>query len=131
MPAITGPHHAALTVTDVERSLAWYSDLFGLQLLFGDDNDEVSFRVLMDPPSGWIMGLRQYHDKPHDRFDEFRTGLDHFAFGVTDRAMLESWEEELRRRDIPFTPIVDTPIGSVICFRDPDNIQLEFWLMPS
>lgn len=27
-----------------------------------------------------------------------------------------------------FTPIAETPIGSVIVFRDPDNIQLEFWL---
>ena len=131
MPDVTGPHHAALTVTEIERSLTWYTDLLGLQQLFGDDNDEVSLRVLMHPASGWILGLRQYHQKPHDRFDEFRTGLDHFAFGVADRAMLEAWEEELRRRDIPFTPITDTPIGSVICFRDPDNIQLEFWLMPS
>ncbi|MDQ1449420.1 MAG: hypothetical protein QOC79_2391, partial [Actinomycetota bacterium] len=31
-------------------------------------------------------------------------------------------------RGIAFTPITDTPIGSVIVFRDPDNIQLEFWL---
>ena len=131
MPDVTGPHHAALTVTDIERSLAWYTDLLGLQQLFGEDDDEVSLRVLMHPASGWILGLRQYHQKPGDQFDEFRTGLDHFAFGVADRATLEAWEGELQQRAIPFTPIVETPIGSVICFRDPDNIQLEFWLMPS
>jgi len=132
MPDITGSHHAAFTVSNVERSLAWYTDLLGLTELFGDDSEEVSLRVLVHPTSGWILGLRQYHDKPGDRFDEFRTGLDHMAFGVADRATLEAWEEELRRRgDVTFTPILDTPIGSFICFRDPDNIQLEFWLMPS
>ncbi|MGH9032598.1 MAG: VOC family protein [Acidimicrobiia bacterium] len=132
MPDLTGAHHAAFTVSDVERSLAWYTDLLGLTELFGDDSEEVSLRVLIHPASGWILGLRQYHDKPGDRFDEFRTGLDHMAFGVADRATLEAWEDELRRRgDITFTPILDTPIGSYICLRDPDNIQLELWLMPS
>ena len=33
----------------------------------------------------------------------------------------------LRERDIPFSPIAEMSIGSVIVFRDPDNIQLEFW----
>ena len=131
MPDITGAHHAALTVTDLDRSLAWYTDLLGLVELFGDDSDEGRLRVLAHPDSGWILGLREYPQKPSDAFDEFRTGLDHFAFGVADRATLEAWEDELRRRDIAFTPIADTPIGSVICFRDPDNIQLEFWLSPS
>ena len=132
MPDITGAHHAALTVTDLDRSLAWYTDLLGLVELFGDDREEGRLRVLAHPDSGWILGLRQYPQKPGGTFDEFRTGLDHFAFGVPDRAALDAWEEELRRRgDIPFTPIVDTPIGSVIVFRDPDNIQLEFWLSPS
>jgi glyoxylase I family protein len=64
----------------------------------------------------------------HDSFDEFRTGLDHFAFGVSSRAELESWIPELERRGITFSPIAETPIGSVIVFRDPDNIQLELWL---
>jgi glyoxylase I family protein len=132
MPDITGAHHAALTVTDLDRSLAWYTDLLGLVELFGDDREEGRLRVLAHPDSGWILGLRQYPQKPGGTFDEFRTGLDHFAFGVPDRAALDAWEEELRRRgDITFTPIVDTPIGSVIVFRDPDNIQLEFWLSPS
>ena len=129
MPDITGAHHMALTVTDVERSTAWYTDLLGLVQVLGDDTDEVSFRVLAHPGSGWVLGLRQYHARPGDTFDELRTGLDHFAFAVADRAALEAWEEELRRRgDITFTPIADTPIGSVIVFRDPDNVQLELWL---
>jgi hypothetical protein len=44
------------------------------------------------------------------------------------RVELERWEERLRESQVTFTPIAETPIGSVIVFRDPDNIQLEFWL---
>jgi glyoxylase I family protein len=129
MPAISGAHHVAFTVTDVERSSAWYRDLLGLVPVLSGDDAHVSYRVLAHSASGWVIGLRQYHSTPGDEFDEFRTGLDHFAFGVADRPGLEAWEQELRRRgDIPFTPIADTPIGSVIVFRDPDGIQLEFWL---
>ena len=94
----------------------------------GGDDETVKVRVLVDAASGWLLGLRQYHGREGDGFDEFRTGLDHFAFGVENRAALEEWERELSARGIEYTPIAETPIGSVIVFRDPDNIQLEFWL---
>ena len=130
MPEITGGHHIAFTVTDVERSKAWYCDLLGMVEVFGGDDESVSFRVLAHPGSGFVIGLRQYHQQGSgDGFDEFRTGLDHLAFGVSNRGELEAWQAELERRgDVTFTPIAETPIGSVIVFRDPDGIQLEFWL---
>ena len=105
MPAIAGGHHISLTVRDADHSAKWYGDLLGMQVLLRGDEDAVHFRVL-----------------------EFRTGLDHFAFAVSSRAELEDWEQRLRELGVKFTPIAETPIGSVIVFRDPDNIQLEFWL---
>jgi glyoxylase I family protein len=131
MPEITGAHHAAFTVSDAERSRRWYEDLLGMQCLFEGDEPDVSFRIMLHPGTGWVLGLRQYHDKADGAFDEFRTGLDHFAFGVASRDELEAWQAELEQRSIPFTPVADTPMGSVIVFRDPDNIQLEFFALPS
>ena len=128
MASITGGHHVAFTVRDAEGSAAWYADLLGMQVVLQDDADEVRFRVLAHPDSGWIIGVRQYPGHPDGPFDEMRTGLDHLAFGVSSRGELEAWEGELERRGITFTPITETPIGSVVVFRDPDNIQLEFWL---
>jgi glyoxylase I family protein len=128
MPSITGAHHAGLTVTDAERSAQWYSDLLGLTVLMSIDEDDVRLRVLMHPESGWILGVREYPKEPKDRFNELRTGLDHFAFTVETREELDAWEQELEKRGIPYSPIKETPIGTVITFRDPDNIQLELWL---
>jgi glyoxylase I family protein len=129
MSSITGGHHIALTVTDADRSAEWYGTLLGMSTVLAGEDDTVRFRVLADPQSGWVLGVRQYLGRDGGTtFDEFRVGLDHFAFGVEDRAALERWERELARLSIPFTPIAETPIGSVIVFRDPDNIQLEFWL---
>jgi glyoxylase I family protein len=128
MPAIVGGHHVAFTVGDADRSAKWYGDLLGMQEVLRGDDDSVRFRVLACPVSGWVLGVRQYVGREEGAFDEFRTGLDHFAFGVSSRAELESWEQRLREAGVTFTPIAETPIGSVIVFRDPDNIQLEFWL---
>jgi glyoxylase I family protein len=128
MPSIAGGHHIALTVTDADRSAEWYSGLLGMAEVAAGDDETVKVRVLADPGSGWLLGLRQYHGREGDGFDEFRTGMDHFAFSVENRAELEEWERELSARAIEYTPIAETPIGSVIVFRDPDNIQLEFWL---
>ena len=128
MPSITGAHHVALTVSDADASAAWYCGLLGMQVVLSGDDEAVRFRVLAHFDSGWVLGVRQYLDHAADAFDEFRTGLDHFAFGVTSRAELESWERELAARGVKYTPIAETPIGSVVVFRDPDNIQLEFWL---
>jgi glyoxylase I family protein len=128
MPAITGAHHIALTVRDADASAAWYADLLGMQVVLRGDDDNVSYRVLADPASGWLIGVRQYHQQPANEFDELHGGLDHFAFGVADLAALKEWEHALDTRGITYTPITETPIGSVVVFRDPDNIQLEFWL---
>jgi len=128
MPTITGFHHIALTVTDVERSASWYRDLLGMVDVIGGDDDAVRFRVLAHPESGCLVGLREYADGSADGFDEKRTGMDHLAFGVSSAEELAGWERELSRRDVPFTPATVTPIGTVVVFRDPDNTQLEFWL---
>lgn len=128
MASILGAHHVAFTVSDLDRSKAWYRDLLGMVEVFSGRSEEVDFVVLADPESAWVLGLRRYHQREADQFDEFRTGLDHFAFSVASIAELQAWERELARRGVMFTPITETPIGSVIVFRDPDNIQLEFWL---
>lgn len=128
MPAIAGIHHVALSVTDLERSVAWYSDLLGMVVAFEADGDDFKLKVLADPSSGTILGLRQHLDGPGGDSDDATTGMDHFAFGVGSLDELKAWEGELEKRGIPFTPAVEMPIGTVVVFRDPDNVQVEFWL---
>jgi glyoxylase I family protein len=128
MPNIAGAHHVAFTVTDADRSAAWYQDLLGMEVLFQVDEDDVKLRVLAHAGTGWIIGVREYPNRPDGPFDEHRTGLDHLAFTVTSRPELEAWEQELERRGVPYSPIRESPIGTVITLRDPDNIQLELWL---
>lgn len=128
MPSITGGHHIAFTVTDADRSARFYEDLLGMQVVMQGEDDDVRFRVLMCPGSGWVVGVRQYLGKEEGPFDEFRCGLDHFAFAVGSMDELQTWERTLEDKGVPYSPIAETPIGTVIVFRDPDDIQLELWL---
>ena len=128
MAEITGAHHIALTVTDADRSADWYGSLLGMSVVWSGEDEDVRFRVLSHPGSGWVLGVRQYLGREGPSFDEFRTGLDHLAFSVDSRAALDEWEGILSAKGITYTPVVETPIGSVIVNRDPDNVQLEFWL---
>jgi glyoxylase I family protein len=128
MPTIVGAHHVAFTVRDADLSAQWYQELLGMKVVLQGDDEIVRYRLLAHPDSGWMVGVRQYCGREEGSFDEFRTGMDHFAFAVSSHAELEGWEDRLRAAGVTFTPAAETPIGSVVVFRDPDNIQLEFWL---
>ena len=80
MPTITGAHHVAFTVQDLDTSSAWYADLFGMRPPLQSDDENVRIRVLAHPDSGLIIRLREYADHDDGVFSEFRTGLDHIAF---------------------------------------------------
>jgi catechol 2,3-dioxygenase-like lactoylglutathione lyase family enzyme len=62
------------------------------------------------------------------RFFVFRTGMDHVALGVPDRAALAAFEQRLDELGATYTPTAETPLGAVIVFRDPDGIEVEFFV---
>src|SRR5256885_16638247 len=79
-----------------------------------------------------LLGLHQHETAaPDERFSEYRVGLDHLAFGCTDRATLEKWATRLDELGIKHGGIKDAAYGSGISFRDPDGIALEFFAPPS
>jgi glyoxylase I family protein len=117
--------HFALTVGDLDRSVAWYEALFGAAPLLVHDDGNYRFAVWLEP----MFGLHQHHTSPDDQpFDERRIGLDHLAFRCASRDELESWPARLDSLGIAHGEIVDAFYGSGLAFRDPDNIQLEFFL---
>ena len=67
---------------------------------------------------------------PGDRFDENRQGLDHLAFAVSSRADLEEMVVRLKEMGVDTAGIEFDPDGQseYVCFRDPDNIQVEVYL---
>jgi catechol 2,3-dioxygenase-like lactoylglutathione lyase family enzyme len=128
MPTISAIHHISLTVSDIERSVTWYTDVLGLTKLMDETHPDGSgYAVVLGVPD-WSMcvGLHVHATNGGETFAEHRTGLDHVSFLVSHRAELDAWQERLTDLGVPHAAVSDQDGYSVLVFRDPDNIQLEF-----
>jgi glyoxylase I family protein len=119
-------HHITLTVSDVQRSQAFYEALLGFQKIA-----DYGLRAVM--AKGNVMLVLGPPPEPAqavagDRFNPNRIGLDHLSFTVESREALEQAKQLLEERGVEHKYIKD--LGAefglyVLAFRDPDNIALE------
>ena len=126
--------HVRLTVTDIDRSRAFYDDVFGLPVAFevpadADDatREQLSFLyggVIYAVPGGGLLGLRPVAPQG-DRFDEDRVGLDHLSFAVPSVAELHDAVALLDGAGVAHGGVKDIGVASILEFRDPDGIALE------
>lgn len=127
-PSIT---HVAVTVSDLARSTAWYAALFDGNPVLDEDVEAGAFHhTVFALGGGQLFGLHHHRNGVPGSFDEHRAGLDHVAFGCTDRAELEGWVTRLDALGYVHGGIVDAHYGSGLSFRDPDGIALEFFAPP-
>lgn len=126
-PNFSGISHLDLSVANVEVSAAWYIRVLGVERIRLVEAQGRIMIVLVHPPTGLIIGLNQHDEHPGEIFDERRSGLDHVGFSVKSRSELDSWRERLDALGVAHSPVTDAERGSALVFRDPDNIQLEFW----
>ncbi len=123
--------HVRLTVTDIERSRAFYESVFGWPVLFEvpENADEATrsqlgflFGGVIYDLGGTLLGLRPVAT---DRFDENRVGLDHLAFRVGSKDELDSAAAHFDDIGVAHEPVKDIGPSYILEFRDPDNIALE------
>ena len=123
----SGISHLDFSVSDVEASAAWYVRVLGLRRLRRVDLPERAMIVLLHEPAGLVIGLNEHSESRGGAFDERRAGLDHVGFAVATRKDLDDWQARLAELGVEHSPAADTESGAALVFRDPDNIQLEFW----
>jgi glyoxylase I family protein len=136
-----GPvHHLRVSVTDVDRSKAFYTGVLGFEVAVdgpppaGDDSHEEIVDSLQGGVilvhQGVFFGLRPVdadRAAAGDCFDPLRVGLDHLSFGVPARADLDRAVELLDEQGVAHGPIRELKaLGlSFLAFFDPDGIALE------
>jgi catechol 2,3-dioxygenase-like lactoylglutathione lyase family enzyme len=135
VPSITGRVEVNLTVRDPVRSAAWYAELFGMQKRydFVAADGHMRYICLVEPRSELVLCLVGHATNRGDAFSEFRTGLDHLEFLVARRNELQEWAERLDQLEIAHSGVTEPSHSqnAMLTFRDPDNIQLEFfWRAP-
>jgi len=126
-PTIGGVHHVAITVRDLDASVAFYERLLGVGPV-AELAGEGLRRRLFALPGGTNLGLTQ-HDRGVDGdFSPFRPGLDHLGLGVASRDDLVAWVAHLDAVGIAHDGIVDVDYGSAISIKDPDGTALELFV---
>jgi glyoxylase I family protein len=129
MPDITG-QVVILTVRDADRSAEWYCDLLGATEVgrYVQPDGHVALVCLAEPHSDVQLCLVDHGGDP-GLFDEFRVGLDHLEFLVAERGDLDAWAARLDELGIRHSGVKEPAYAAnaMLTFRDPDNIQLEFF----
>jgi glyoxylase I family protein len=122
-----GLHHIVLTVSDPARSRVFYQELLGFETHAMDGTPVPGFSFTVGGTDVYV--LASYQPIKGDRFSEFRVGLDHLSFRAPTEAALRALAEKLLAAGVDTKGVERFPTGNLyIAFRDPDNVQLEYWL---
>ena len=143
MASISRPHHTGIQVADLERSLAFYRDILGFELIFrwnpqaeyigvivGYPDVDLHAAILRLPNSEVFLEILEYRNVDRTPVDT-RTanpGTCHIAFFVDD---CDALYEELKALGVdsvsaPVTPTIGPNTGGrAVYMIDPDGIRVE------
>ncbi|MEW2140994.1 VOC family protein [Streptomyces sp. NPDC005409] len=118
--------HVGLNVTDLDRSLAFYGDALGFQMLTEGKEEGRRF-ALLGQDGELVLTLWQQAD---GAFAPASAGLHHLAFSAGEIAEVREYEERLRALGVEFAyeGVVAHREGASsggIFFHDPDGTRLE------
>ena len=124
-----GLNHIVMTVADVARSRAFYGDLLGFPVTIIEQDPDKSFFFKCGGVLFFFFPSRQ--PVAGDRFSEFRVGLDHLSFTAPSKEALQALAGKLTAAGVNTRGVEQfAHTGNwYVAFRDPDNIQLEYWLV--
>jgi catechol-2,3-dioxygenase len=122
------PGHIGLSVTDLDRSLAFYQDVLELEVLQRSDDAGRRFAFL---GAGGRLFLTLWQQSEAG-FDPRHAGLHHLAFQVPTVDDVRAAEAKLRARgqEPRYDGVVPHRAGAesaALFFTDPDGIRLEIY----
>ena len=126
MPPPTWIHHISLSVTDADRSAAWYRRVLGVEDA-GRRDGTMWQRVLLQGGNFILSFTAHSQTQPIDTFDPERVGLDHVGIGCRDRDELLAWVRHIDDLGITRSDIIEAPHAVLFTCPDPDGIPLEFY----
>ena len=116
--------HVHLTVSDLDRALAFYRDALGFEetARYGRDAVFLSF-------GGYHhhLGLNTWAGRGAPRAAPGTTGLYHFAILYPDRAALAAAVRRVVEAGIPLEGAADHGVSEAVYLRDPDGNGVELY----
>ena len=121
-----GIHHVSLRVNDLGRARQFYGGVLGFEIK--EIGEAIYFTV---GPTFVVLWSPLPGTPKNDRVIDARVGFDHVAFHVSGRAELDKIADMLKKAGVSTEGVERDPYldKDYVCFRDPDNIQWEFYQM--
>lgn len=120
-------HHVAVLCSDYERSLAFYTEVLGLEVLSEHYRAErQSYKTDLALNGEFVIELFSFPDPPKRVTNPEAAGLRHLAFEVDD---VEAALAAVHEKGVPHEQVRIDPLSGkkfVFCF-DPDNLPIEFY----
>jgi catechol 2,3-dioxygenase len=128
IPAQTGIGHVHLKVSNIEKSLQFYRDLLGFEVMqyYGD-------HAVFLSAGGYHhhIGLNTWHSKDAGPAPVYSAGLYHLAIVYPTRKDLAIAVQRLMDADYPLTGASDHGVSQAIYLNDPDRNGVElYWDRP-
>lgn len=116
--------HTMIRVKDIDKSLKFYTELFGMELVKEKRLDDCTLYFLSDNEGCTQIELT-YNDETPEGGYEVGTGFGHFAFGVES---MDGFTQKLYSLgyEYLYEPYKLAAVSSTIAFvKDPDGYEIE------
>ena len=145
---VTGCEHIGIQVRDIDRSVSFYKDALGLELISRFTKSEpyvqrvvgypgviLEIAMMRIPGSTVELEILEYREVERTPIDPetANPGTMHFSLYVSD---LDELHAHLRGRGVEFVSDVETAVagpiagGKVVYMKDPDGIRVELVELP-
>ena len=122
MPLISKVHHVAIICSDYARSLRFYTQVLGLEVLAERYRAERrSYKTDLALNGEYVIELFSFPSPPPRPSYPEAAGLRHLAFEVTDL------DAAIRRLDAFSVPLDEFTGRAFVFFEDPDHLPIEFY----
>jgi catechol 2,3-dioxygenase-like lactoylglutathione lyase family enzyme len=127
VPVLEGIHHLKLPVSDLQRSLAWYQERLGYEVMHEFVEDGVCMGISMTHPNGGPdFAIRLDPDRARAS-----AGFDYFAIGVPGHEAIEALAASFTDHGDTHEGVQRTPVGWVLLgVQDPDGHAVRFYTVP-
>lgn len=138
-PIVAGYRHTGIIVKNMEKSLHFYRDLLGLEVLqdFIDDSDYINtitglkgakvHMIKMKAPDGTVLEILEYQTHPTQliKHEIYNVGICHVALRVYDAE--DAWKRlsEAGVRVLSKPVLSSEKIAKVFFCFDPNNVRIE------
>lgn len=132
MQLLSGVNHIAVVTADLDRFVEFYTEVFGMEVIFSEDAPAFRHAILRAGPDSWLHPAEVVGGSPHAAASPamFERGhLDHLALTASSPECFAELRDRLIARGACRPAVDDLGAFHSLWFEDPDGMCGELVLI--